>query len=99
MNLFLKHNILEILFIKIHNFKKKIVEEEEDDSNDQQSDAEQTGNEANVNNTLFPFLQCSRKCTVPREGYIGSESSPTEVTDLVGTFTCDKLYTVILSQE
>ena len=41
MNIFLKHNILKLLFIKIHKFKKKkILEEDEDDSNDQQSDAE-----------------------------------------------------------
>ena len=54
MNLFLKHNILEILFIKIHKFKKKkILQEDEDESNDEQSDDEQTGNELNVNNTFF----------------------------------------------
>ena len=45
MNFFLKHNILKLLFIEIHKFKKKkILEEDEDDSNDQQSDADQTGN-------------------------------------------------------
>ena len=37
MNFLLKHNILKLLFIEIHNFKKKkILEEDEDDSNDQQ---------------------------------------------------------------
>ena len=46
MNFYLKHNIFHILFLEIHNFKKKkILEEDEDESNDQQSDAEQTGNE------------------------------------------------------
>ena len=77
-----KHKILKLLFIEIQKFKKKkILQEDEDESNDQQSDAEQTGNEANVNDTLFDFLQCSRNCTVPGEDYIGSESSPTAVTD------------------
>ena len=70
------------MFIEIHRFKKKkILQEDEDESNDQQSDAEQTGNEANVNDTLFAFLQFRRNCTIPGEGYIGSESSPTGVTD------------------
>ena len=45
------------------------------------SDAEQTGNEGNVNNTLFAFLKCSRNWTVPHEGYIASERSPNGVTD------------------
>ena len=73
---------MHILFIEIHKFKKKkILEEDEDESNDQQSDAEQTGNEGNVNNTLFAFLKFSRNWTVPREGYIGSERSPNGVTD------------------
>ena len=82
MYFFLKHNILKILFIDIHNFKKKkILEQDEDETNDQQSDAEQTDNEGKVNHSLFAFLQCSRKCTIPGEGYIGSESSPTGVTD------------------
>ena len=81
----IKHNILKLLFIEIQKFKKKILEEDEDDSSDQQSDAEQTGNEGNVNDTLFPFLQCSRNCTVPGEGYIGSERRLTGVTD---TSTC-----------
>ena len=41
MYFFLKHNILKILFIDIHNFKKKkILEQDEDETNDQQSDAE-----------------------------------------------------------
>ena len=81
MYFFLKHNILKI-FIDIHNFKKKkILEQDEDETNDQQSDAEQTDNEGKVNHSLFAFLQCSRKCTIPGEGYIGSESSPTGVTD------------------
>ena len=54
---FLKHNIWKLIFIEIHKFKKnKMREEDEDDSNDQQSDAEATGNEGNVNNTLFAFL-------------------------------------------
>ena len=81
MNFFLKHIIFKkLLFIEIHNFKKKkILEEDEDESNDQQSDAEATGNEGNVNNSLFYFLQCSRNCTVPGEGYIPSERSPTWV--------------------
>ena len=74
--------MFKILFIEIHKFKKKkILEEDEDESNDQQSDAEQTGNEGNVNNTLFTFLEWSRNCTVPGEGYTGSERSPTGVTD------------------
>ena len=82
MHFFLKHNILKILFIDIHKFKKnKILEEDKDETNDQQSDAEETGNEGKVNDTLFAFLQCSRNCTVPGEGYISSESSPTGVTD------------------
>ena len=56
MNFFLKHNILKLLFIEIHKFKKKkILEEDEDESNDQQSDAEATGNEENVNNCLICF--------------------------------------------
>ena len=79
MKFYVKHNILKLLFIE---FKKKtILEEDENESNDQQSDAEQTGNERNVNNSLFAFLQCSRYCTVPGEGYIRSDSSPTGVTD------------------
>ena len=79
---FLEHNILKVLFIEIHKFKKKkILEEDEDESNDQQSDAEWTGNGENVNHNLFAFLQCSRNCTVPGEGYIGSERRPTGVTD------------------
>ena len=78
---FIEHNILKLLFIEIHNFKKKILEEDEDDSSDQQSDAEQTGNKAHVKNTLFAFLECSQNCTVPGEGYIWSESIPTGVTD------------------
>ena len=46
MNFFLKHNILKVLFIEIHKFKKKkSLEQYENESNDQQSDAEQTGNE------------------------------------------------------
>ena len=77
----IKHNFLKILFIEIQKFKKKIVEEDEDDSSDQQSDAEQTGNERHVNDILFAFLQCSQNCTVPGEGYIGSERRPTGVTD------------------
>ena len=57
MNFLLKHNILKLLFIEIHKFKKnKILEENQEESNDQQSDAEQTGNEENVNNNLFAFL-------------------------------------------
>ena len=53
MNFFLKHNILKLLFIEIHKFKKKkILEEDEDESNDQKSDAEQTVNEENINNTF-----------------------------------------------
>ena len=41
MNFYLKHTFLKLLFIEIHNFKKKkILEEDEDDRNDQQSDAE-----------------------------------------------------------
>ena len=79
---FLKHNILKLFFIEIHKFKKKkILEEDEDESNDQQSDAEQTGNEGSVNDTLFAFLESSRNCTVPGEGYIRYERSPTGVTD------------------
>ena len=31
--------------------------------------------------SLFTFLQCSRNCRVPGEGYIRSETSPTGVTD------------------
>ena len=82
MNFFLKHNIWKLIFIEIHKFKKKkILEEDEDESNDQQSDAEQTGNEGHVNDSLFDFLQFSRNCTVPGEGYIGSERRPTGVTD------------------
>ena len=82
MNFFLEHNILKVLFIEIHKFKKKkILGEDEDESNDQQSDAEQTGNGENVKDTLFPFLECSRNCTVPSEGYIGSERRTTGVTD------------------
>ena len=82
MKFFLKHNISKLIFIEIHKFKKKkILEEDEDDSNDQQSDADQTGNERHVKYTLFAFLQCSRNCTVPGEDYIGSERSPTGVTD------------------
>ena len=66
----------------MHKFKKKkILEEDENDSNDQQSDAEQTGNEGHVNDSLFAFLSRSRNCTVPGEGYIGSERSPTGLTD------------------
>ena len=54
---FVKHNILKLLFIEIHKFKKKnILEQDEDETNDQQSHPEQTGNEWNVNNTLFAFL-------------------------------------------
>ena len=57
MNFFLKHNILKLFFILIHKFKKKkIVEEDEDESNDQQSDAEQTGNEGNVNDNYLLFF-------------------------------------------
>ena len=82
MNSFLKHKILKLLFIEIHKFKnKKMLEEDEDESNDQQSDAEQTGNEGNGKNNLCPFLEFSRNCTVPGEGYIASERSPTGVTD------------------
>ena len=82
MYFFLKHKILKILFIDIHKFKKnKILEEDEDETNDQQSDAEQKGNEGKVNDTLFAFLQWSQNCTVPGEGYIPSDSSPTGVTD------------------
>ena len=55
---------------------------DEDDRSDQQSDAEQTGNERNVNKTLFPFLQFARNCTVPGEGYIESERRLTGVTDI-----------------
>ena len=74
--------MFKILFIEIHKFKKKkILEEDEYESNDQQSDAEQTGNEGNLKHTLFAFLQWSRNCTVPGEGYIRSERSPTGVTD------------------
>ena len=82
MNFFLEHNILKVLFIEIHKFKKKkILGEDEDKSNDQQSDAEQTGNGGHVKDNLFPFLECSRNCTVPSEGYIGSERRTTGVTD------------------
>ena len=57
MIFFLTHNILKLLFIEIHKIKKKkILEEDEDESNDQQSDAEQTGNEGNVNHTYLLFL-------------------------------------------
>ena len=79
---FFLNNILKLLFIENHNFqKKKILEEDEDESTDQQSDGEQTGNEWNVNNNLFALLGCSQNCTVPGEGYIGSERSSTAVTD------------------
>ena len=82
MNFFLKHNIWKLIFIEIHKFKKKkIFEEDEDDRSDQQSDAEQTGNETHVNNTLFAFLSWSQNCTIPGEGYIESERRPTRVTD------------------
>ena len=75
------HNIFKILFIEIHKFKKKkILEEDEDESNDQRSDAEATGNDGNVNNSLFAFLQCSRNCTIQGEGYIPF-IGPTRVTD------------------
>ena len=36
--------------------KKKALEEDEDESNDQQSDAEVTGNQGNVNHTYLLFL-------------------------------------------
>ena len=82
MNFYLKHTFLKLLFIEIHKFKKKkILEEDEDDRNDQQSDAEQTGNEGNVNDNLFVVLSWSRNCTIPGEDYIGSDMSPTGVTD------------------
>ena len=71
MIFFLKHIILEILFIEMDNFnKKKILEEDEDESNDQQSDAEQTGNEGNLKYTLFAFVEWCRNCIVPDEVYI-----------------------------
>ena len=77
----------QLLFLEIHKFKKKkIVEEDEDESNDQQSDAEQTGNEGNGNNNLFAFLKCSQNCTVPAEGYIASERSPTGILAVSQTF-------------
>ena len=82
MNSFLKHKILKLLFIEIHKFKnKKIIQQHQYEINDQQSDAEQAGNEGNVNNTLCPFHEFSRNCTIPGEGYIASERSPTGVTD------------------
>ena len=59
MNFYLKHTILKLLFIEIHKFKKKILEEDEDESNDQQSHAEATGNERNINDNLIAFLECS----------------------------------------
>ena len=75
MNFFLKHNILKILFIDIHKFKKKkILEEDEDESNDQQSDDEQTGNEGNVNDTYLIFFnvpetaQSQVKATLDQKG-------------------------------
>ena len=39
------------------------------------------GNGGNVGDSLFAFLECSRNCTVPGEGYIGSERTPTGVKD------------------
>ena len=44
------------MLIEIHKFKNKILEEDEDDSNEQQSDAEQTGDEGNVNILYFLFF-------------------------------------------
>ena len=63
-----------------------MLEEDEDESNDQQSDAEQTGNEGNGKNNLFTFLKCSQNCTVPGEGYIASERSPTGILVVSQTF-------------
>ena len=63
---FLTHNILKLLFIEIHKFKKKkILEEDEDESNDQQSDAEATGNEGNLNNCLICFSSMVQKLQSP----------------------------------
>ena len=80
--IFIKHNIFKLLFLEIHKFKKKkILQKDEDEINDQESDGEQTGNEWNGKYTLFAFVKCSRNCTLPGEGYIGSDSRPTGVTD------------------
>ena len=79
MNFLLKHNILKLLSIQIHKFKKnKILEENQEESNDQQWDAEQTGNEQNVNNNLFAFLpetaQSQVKATLdPRQAPLESQ--------------------------
>ena len=63
---FLTHNILKLLFIEIHKFKKKkILEEDKDDSNDQWSDAEARGNEGNLNNCLICFSSVFQKLQSP----------------------------------
>ena len=79
MNFYLKHTILKLLFIEIHKFKKKkILEEVEDESNDQQSDAEQTGNEWNLKDTLFAFLECSRRWMSQVKATLDPRSAPLE---------------------
>ena len=76
---FLTQNILKLFFIEIHKFKKKkILEEDEDESNDQQSDAEQTGNEGSVNDTLFAFLESSRNCTIQVKATLYPRGPPLE---------------------
>ena len=79
MNFYLKHTILKLLFIEIHNFKKKmILEEDEDESNDQESDAEQTGNERNVNDNLIVFLECSRRSMSQVKATLDPRGDPLE---------------------
>ena len=79
MNFFLKNNLFKLLFIEIHKFKKKkILEEDEDESNDQQSDAEATGNEGNVNKTLFAFLEWSQNCSVQMKATFDQRAAPLE---------------------
>ena len=42
---------------------------------------QQVMNEMETILSLFAFLQCSQNCTIPGEGYIGSERTTTAVTD------------------
>ena len=88
MNIFLTHNILKLLFIEIHKFKKKkILEEDEDESNDQQSDAEQTGNEENVNDTYLLFLNGPETAPSQVKATLDLRGAPLESQKLINIHT------------